>query len=192
MKVTEILREWNDYSPDAQELGSKYHAIIRSNPWRAKIVDVIKSGDSKVPAMDFEVEVTNPLTGAKLYFVVRPADTEPEPAGVSVENFDVRDLQTGKTQHWTSGYGMPLHWAAVWDAFSDEEFYTKILPKLRRYYTKLGIKNRYGAPTAPKMQGLSDRPAGFVSYSADDALGGKANDQLKKMGNQPPETPEKP
>lgn len=194
MKITEILREWKDYSPDEGELGSKYHDLIRSNPWRARLVDTIPNTDPKAPPMDFEVEVSNPLTNAKLHFVVRPADMEKQPTGVFVDNFYVRDLQNGQTQHWVSGYGMPLHWYAVFELFNEDENFTGrkgILAKLRKYYHNLGNKNQYDVPTAPPMQGLT-RLSGSQSISADDLLSvsSKANDQLKKMGIQPPKKPE--
>ena len=151
-----------DYSLGLQELGKNYNQAWKNNPWKAELVD-------RPSFLDFEVQLTNPLTRQQINFILRPVDMTKDGGMLSPDTFDVRDLQTGETTQWFSGYGMPLHRDAAWEVFEDPAI-QKDLRKILNSYIKGGQKGK----NPPMLPGLKSRSDGEVSFDADDVIGSGA------------------
>ena len=160
-----------DYSPDSDDFKTPQEyeqAAFRENPWQAVVVD-------RPGFLDFEVQLTNPLTQQQLNFIMRPVDMITSFGGgeITPDTFDVRDLQTGKTTQWDSGWGMPMHHTAAWFLFADDPYLQKELQKILAYYEKLGDEGE----NVPEMPGLvgGHQPAG-QSFSSQDVIDSGATD----------------
>jgi len=63
--------------------------------WRAELVNQIKYNT-------FEVKMTNTRSKESANFIVRPVDMISHGPTLAIETMDVHDLQTGRTESWTS------------------------------------------------------------------------------------------
>jgi hypothetical protein len=71
-----------------------------TNGWRAELVNQIKYNT-------FEVKMTNTRSKESANFIVRPVDMISIGPTLQIETMDVHDLQTGRTESWTSDDPQP-------------------------------------------------------------------------------------
>jgi hypothetical protein len=84
-----------DTAPEVKEGLAQDEAEEEYGGWRAELVNQINYNT-------FEVEVTNARSKESANFIIRPVDMVSYGPTLSVETFDVHDLQTGQTQSWTN------------------------------------------------------------------------------------------
>jgi len=84
-----------DNAPEVKEGLAQDEAEEEYGGWRAELVNQINYNT-------FEVEVTNARSKESANFIIRPVDMVSYGPTLSVETFDVHDLQTGQTQSWTN------------------------------------------------------------------------------------------
>jgi hypothetical protein len=147
---------------------------LRNNPWRVTDADAVTE-------TDFEVVLQGP-DNQQLNFIIRPIDfIEQQTQRFQIDSMDVRDLQSGKTMHWSSGANMGS-WIYIFDAI-DEYFWQsptlqKHLKKIIDYYMDAGEQGK----SPDLMPGLSDRPSNGISIPADRFI--KAHQDMKKVTGQ--------
>jgi hypothetical protein len=146
---------------------------LSNNPWHVTDVDAVTE-------TDFEVALQGP-DNQQLNFIIRPIDfMETQTQRFQIDSMDVRDLQSGKTMHWSSGENMG-QWIYIFDAI-DEYFWQskplqQHLKKIIDYYMDAGEQGK----NPDLMPGLSKRPI-QTGIPADRFV--KAHQDMKKVTGQ--------
>lgn len=123
---------------------------LRNNPWRVTDADAVTE-------TDFEVTLLDP-NNQQLNFIIRPVDfIEQQQQRFQIDSMDVRDLQSGKTMHWSSGANMG-QWIYIFDAIDEYFWQSKPLQqhlrKIIDYYMDAGEQGK----NPDLMPGLEKRP----------------------------------
>jgi hypothetical protein len=146
---------------------------LRNNPWRVTDADAVTE-------TDFEVALLGP-NDQQLNFIIRPINfIEQQTQRFQIDSMDVRDLQSGKTMHWSSGANMG-QWIYIFDAI-DEYFWQspplqQHLRKIIDYYMDAGEQGK----SPDLMPGLEKRPI-QTGIPADRFV--KAHQDMKKVTGQ--------